>query len=371
MTTSTDIVAGLFGGGLLVTRLHRQDSRVLVQALRTSDLHAKVDTMASIMEDIVDNGALVRVQNGRLSDLAAGLDYGSSVPPNPSPSPVITAAASIDFPRPTFTRADAAAMARWPGRVSTYDSSGNLVYPANPEGNGIWLGKALATREPAAALMGLASVPLNDAGQAQLFDYFANIAANIAGSSAGVVGYTSYRGGDLLWGPVTAAGTTHSNSTTEANLAVATPVVIPAGYLRRAGDSFHLEYDVLVASTGTDTLQMLPRWGAAASGTALVTGPATDVANPDYARVVIDGYVRTANTGGSSAPNGVLQVTGQVFPATTVASTMFTQTLSNLDFAASGGLPIWLGADWSAASASDTATLVDGYMTGHRLPVVT
>lgn len=165
----------------------------------------------------------------------------------------------------------------------------------------------------------------------------------VASGTAKVVGGLAYSN--------TAASTAHSNTTTEALLDKS--YTIPADTLK-AGTVVEIEYWGKATTTNsTDTLTIKLYVGGL-SGTALLTSAATDVADGDIFSGKATMLVRTAGASGTFVAKGTNVKTLAAsntavedivnYTGSTVINTTTTQVIG-------------VGADWSAASASDSVIL--------------
>ena len=156
---------------------------------------------------------------------------------------------------------------------------------------------------------------------------------------------------------LTADGTAHANTTDETALAALT---IPANYLSD-GRLLRIRAFGKISTTGTPTYTWALRWGSASAGTLLATSEAitmgSGVTNVNWS---IEAYlqVRTNGASGSVIVMGDLRVHTA---ATTVVTNVFgvsgydaPAAVSSLNLTADTALT--LSGDWSAASASNTAT---------------
>lgn len=143
----------------------------------------------------------------------------------------------------------------------------------------------------------------------------------------------------------TAAGTAHTNSTTETAVASYTfgPGDLESGSV--------VEWECVVRATATnstDTLTLVAYFGGTTLTTAIATLNAVDVADNDL--VVFKGTitVRDADASGTYVASTLTQN-----PAATGAGTLeFHNTIESVDF--TGSLLLEVGADWSVASASNS-----------------
>ena len=168
------------------------------------------------------------------------------------------------------------------------------------------------------------------------------ISRNIGSSlkPAGVMAYVN-----------TAASTAHANSTDEALFS--TQFSIPANTLV-AGSVVKIHFQGIATSTnGTDTLTIKLYIGGLA-GTALLTGTATDVANNNIFAGWFHLVVRTAGASGTMVGFGAHT---DVPAASGTAVMDITETLASTTIDTTAAQVVGVGADWSAASASNSARL--------------
>ena len=175
---------------------------------------------------------------------------------------------------------------------------------------------------------------INSAGNPEIWDVNGNVL---------------YPGGVLYRN--TAASTAHSNSTTEALFS--TQYSVPANLLK-AGTVLKIKYQgIATATNSTDTLVIKLYFGGL-SGTALLTGTATDVADNNIFAGEFTLIIRTAGASGTMVGYGthteVPAASGTAVHDITeiLASTAVDTTVANV---------IGVGADWSVASASNSCRL--------------
>lgn len=148
-----------------------------------------------------------------------------------------------------------------------------------------------------------------------------------------------------------AASTAHSNSTDEALFS--TTVSIPANTLI-AGSVVKIRFQgIATATNGTDTLTIKLYIGGLA-GTALLTGTATDVANNNIFAGEFTLVVRTAGASGTCVGYGTHT---EVPAASGTAVHDITEILGSTTLDTTVAQVIGVGADWSVASASNSARL--------------
>lgn len=146
-----------------------------------------------------------------------------------------------------------------------------------------------------------------------------------------------------------AAGTAHSNSTTETAIG---SYSMPANTLFQ-GARLRIRYQgIATATNGTDTLTVKLYIGGL-TGTALLSGTATDVADNNVFMGEFDLICRTVGSAGTFVGFGshadVPAASGTAVPVyESVGSTAIDTTTAQV---------IAVGADWSAASASDSCRL--------------
>lgn len=155
------------------------------------------------------------------------------------------------------------------------------------------------------------------------------------------------QGGNLLYSNV-AASAAHTNTTTEALFDK--NYSLPANFLK-AGDVIRVRAQVIATVTNsTDTLTLVLYLGGL-TGIAIVTTGAVDVANGDIGYIEADIVIRTIGATGTLVASGV-QALG--VPGTVTAKPFLkAETAVNTTTA----LVIGVGADWSVASASNSARL--------------
>ena len=147
-----------------------------------------------------------------------------------------------------------------------------------------------------------------------------------------------------------AAGTAHTNSTTETLLG---SYSIPADTLK-AGSVIKVRYQgIATATNGTDTL-LVKLYIGGLSGTALLTGTATDVANDNIFAGEATIVIRTAGASGTLVAVG----THTDVPAASGTATQgITEITASTTVDTTAAQVIGVGADWSAASASNSCRL--------------
>jgi hypothetical protein len=148
-----------------------------------------------------------------------------------------------------------------------------------------------------------------------------------------------------------AASTAHSDTTTEALFD--TQFSIPANTLV-AGSVIKVRYQGIATSTNsTDTL-LIKLYIGGLSGTALLTGTATDVANNNIFAGECTIVIRTAGASGTLVAVGTHT---DVPAASGTASHAITEITASTTIDTTAAQVIGVGADWSVASASNSARL--------------
>jgi hypothetical protein len=149
----------------------------------------------------------------------------------------------------------------------------------------------------------------------------------------------------------TAASTAHTNSTDEALFS--TQYSVPANTLK-AGTVVKIKFQgIATATNSTDTLTIKLYLGGLA-GTALLTGTATDVANNNIFAGEFTLIVRTTGASGTVVGYG----THTEVPAASGAAVHdITEILASTTVDTTAAQVIGVGADWSVASASNSARL--------------
>jgi hypothetical protein len=147
-----------------------------------------------------------------------------------------------------------------------------------------------------------------------------------------------------------AAGTAHTSTTTEAAIG---SFSIPANTLV-AGSVIEVEYQgIATATTNTDTLTVKLYIGGI-TGTALLTGTATDVANNAIFAGKCTVVVRTAGTAGTFVAFGHhTDVPAVANTATMAVAEIVASTAINTEAAQA----IAVGADWSTADVNNSCRL--------------
>lgn len=149
----------------------------------------------------------------------------------------------------------------------------------------------------------------------------------------------------------TAASTAHSNTTTEALFD--TQYSIPANMLK-AGDVLKIRFQgIATATNSTDTLTIKLYIGGL-SGTALLTGTATDVANNNIFAGEATVIIRTVGASGTFVAVGTHT---DVPAASGTASHAVTEITASTAIDTTVAQVVGVGADWSAASSGDSCRL--------------
>lgn len=148
-----------------------------------------------------------------------------------------------------------------------------------------------------------------------------------------------------------AASTAHSDSTDEALFD--TQYSIPANTLK-AGTVVKIKYQgIATATNGNDTLTIKLYIGGLA-GTVLLAGTATDVANDDIFAGEFTLIVRTAGASGTFVGYGTHT---EVPAASGTAVHDVTEIVASTTIDTTAAQVVGVGADWSAASASNSCRL--------------
>lgn len=148
----------------------------------------------------------------------------------------------------------------------------------------------------------------------------------------------------------TAASAAHTNSTDEALFDK--QYSIPANTLI-AGSVIKVRFQgIATATNSTDTLTVKLYIGGLA-GTAILTGTATDVANNDIFCGEATIVVRTAGAAGTLVAFG----SSAIVPAASGTAVPVYQITASTAVDTTAAQVIGVGADWSAASASDSCRL--------------
>lgn len=154
----------------------------------------------------------------------------------------------------------------------------------------------------------------------------------------------------------TAAGTALANSTTLTDISVAPQFTLPANFLQ-AGSSMCFSAFGVLSTTATPTILLGFYYGGVA-GTALATTGAvttgSGVTNVPW-RIELETAIRTVGSSGTAMSQGkfwlgtsVSAVTSLPMPNTALATVTVDTTAAKV---------LSVGAQWSAASASNTITL--------------
>jgi hypothetical protein len=149
----------------------------------------------------------------------------------------------------------------------------------------------------------------------------------------------------------TAASTAHSDSTTEALFDKS--YTIPANSLR-AGSVIKVRYQgIATATNSTDTLTVKLYIGGL-TGTALLTGTATDVANNNIFAGECMIVIRSVGSSGTFVAVGTHT---DVPAASGTAAHDITEITASTTIDTTATQVLGVGADWSVASASNSARL--------------
>lgn len=147
-----------------------------------------------------------------------------------------------------------------------------------------------------------------------------------------------------------ARSTVHSDTTTEA--AFDTKYNIPANTLK-AGTVIKVRFQGIATSTNsTDTL-LIKLYIGGITGTAILTGTATNVANDDIFAGEATIIIRTAGASGTL----IAHATGNIVPAATRVATSVHQITASTTIDTTAAQEISVGADWSVAHADNDAFL--------------
>jgi hypothetical protein len=149
----------------------------------------------------------------------------------------------------------------------------------------------------------------------------------------------------------TAASTAHSNTTTEALFD--TQYSVPANTFQ-VGSIFKVRYQgIATATNSTDTLTIKLYIGGL-SGTALLVGTATDVANDNIFAGEYTGIIRTVGASGTFVGYGT-HTNAPAASGTAVHDITEINASTTIDTTAAQ--VIGVGADWSVASSSNSCRL--------------
>src|SRR5262245_17406163 len=154
----------------------------------------------------------------------------------------------------------------------------------------------------------------------------------------------------------TTAGTALANSTTLTDISVAPQYTLPANFLQ-AGSALRFTAFGVFSTTVTPTL-LIGVYYCGVAGTALATTGAittgSGVTNVPW-RVELDTTIRTTGTSGTAMSQGLYQM------GTSVSATNFlpipNTALATVTVDTTAAKVLSIGAQWSAASASNTITL--------------
>lgn len=159
----------------------------------------------------------------------------------------------------------------------------------------------------------------------------------VASGTAKVVGGRSYS--------MTAAGTAHTNSTTETVLG---SFSIPANTIK-AGTVVKIRYQGIASTTtGATTLTVVLKIGPTTlTGQAIITHSATDAADND----IFTGYAELVGRAAPAASAACVVVT-QYNAIGAAGGALLAGFLGSTNFATNGALLVEVTADWSAADAN-------------------
>jgi hypothetical protein len=174
---------------------------------------------------------------------------------------------------------------------------------------------------------------------------------NLIGYDGENSGGTDYVQG-APWRKVLTTEGTHTNTIVEAAL---DQVIFPPNTLR-SGSVIQFEALVKTPTTnGTDTLALKVYFGTATLTTAIYSSAATDVADNDIWHVQGTIVIRDADDSGTAM--SVVKGSSVPYAEGTVTATRLEETeTSSINFE-TATCYLEIGADWSAASASDIAKL--------------
>lgn len=148
-----------------------------------------------------------------------------------------------------------------------------------------------------------------------------------------------------------AASAAHTNTTTEALFDK--QYSVPANTLK-AGTVVRIRFQgIATATNSTDTL-LIKLYIGGLAGTALLTGTATDVANSDIFAGWFELVIRTAGASGTMVGFGAHT---DVPAASGTAAMSIAEILASTAIDTTAAQVIGVGADWSVASASNSARL--------------
>lgn len=147
-----------------------------------------------------------------------------------------------------------------------------------------------------------------------------------------------------------AASAAHSNTTTEALFD--SQYSIPANTLK-AGSVIKVRFQGIATATNANDTITIKLYIGGLTGTAVLTGTATDATNSDIFTGEATIVVRTA--GGSGTFIGV--ASGNIVPAATLVAVPVYQITASTSIDTTAAQVIGVGCDWSAASASNSARL--------------
>lgn len=147
-----------------------------------------------------------------------------------------------------------------------------------------------------------------------------------------------------------AASTAHTNSTDEALFD--TQFSIPANTLR-AGSVIKVRFQGIATATNSGDTLTVKLYIGGLSGTAILTGTATDATNNDIFTGEATIVIRTIGATGTF----VAVASGNIVPAATRVAVPVFQITASTTIDTTAAQVIGVGADWSAQSSSDSARL--------------
>jgi hypothetical protein len=148
-----------------------------------------------------------------------------------------------------------------------------------------------------------------------------------------------------------AASTAHSDTTTEA--AFDTKYSIPANTLK-AGSVIKVRYQGIATATNSSDTLLIKLYIGGITGTAILTGTATDVANNNIFAGEAMIVIRTAGASGTLVAVGTHT---DVPAASGTATHAITEITASTTIDTTAAQEVCVGADWSVASASNSARL--------------
>jgi hypothetical protein len=147
-----------------------------------------------------------------------------------------------------------------------------------------------------------------------------------------------------------AASTAHSDTTTEALFD--TQYSIPANTLK-AGSVVKVKFQGIATATNSSDTLTVKLYIGGLSGTAILTGTATDATNNDIFTGEATIVIRTAGASGTL----VAVASGNIVPAATRVAVPVFQITASTTIDTTAAQVVGVGADWSVASASNSARL--------------